>query len=566
MKTRGERFRSLHAQPLDVLQRVTSRRNAILLLRLSAAFVVILTIYSALFYYLMHLEHQRHSLLSSVYWIISTMTTLGLGDIAFTSDAGRLFTVLVVCTGIFFFLALLPFTIFQLFQSSARIPREVPRGTSGHVILTAFTPLTSALIQKLVRFKQNYVLLTANISEAVELRDLGIRTVIGELDDPATYRELQIDRAAYVAATSSDVVNTSIAYSVRQVSKDIPLFATASGAPSNQILSAAGCTQVVTLDHMMGQSLARRTVAGDAMAHVIEQIDGLVIAESTAAGTPLVGKTLREADLRRMTGVCVVGVWEEGRFSLASEIKMITSKSVLVIAGSQEQIDRFNELFCIYNISGAPILIIGGGNVGRAMGQALQEREIDFRIIEKSPTPFLSNNRLVQGDATDVEVLRQAGFFTTPAVAITTHHDPTNIYLATYYRQLRSDIQIISRATSERTIEMLHSAGCDFVVSYASLGANAIFNLSKRGKILMVAEGVDIFKVRIPQRLVGKNIAASRVREDCDCSIIGVGIGSAMTVNPGPEMVLPADADMVLIGSVEGEERFLERYRPPSTA
>lgn len=131
------------------------------------------------------------------------------------------------------------------------------------------------------------------------------------------------------------MVNTSVAFSVRQVSKDIPLFATASGAPADEILKAAGCTHVVALDHMMGQSLARRTVAGDAMAHVIEQVNGLVIAESTAAGTPLVGKTLQQADLRRMTGVCVVGVWEGGEFSLATDIERIVTAASSVLESDQ---------------------------------------------------------------------------------------------------------------------------------------------------------------------------------------------------------------------------------------
>lgn len=35
-----------------------------------------------------------------------------------------------------------------------------------------------------------------------------------------------------------------------------------------------------------------------------------------------------------------------------------------------------------------------------------------------------------------------------------------------------------------------------------------------------------------------------------------------MNVNPEPETILHPDADIVLIGSAEGEERFLERYRP----
>ena len=97
----------------------------------------------------MNLEGRRYSYVSGLYWIISTMCTVGLGDITFLSDIGRLFTVLVICTGIFFLLVLLPFTIIQLFQSSARVPRELPENTRGHVVLTEYGALTSALIERL---------------------------------------------------------------------------------------------------------------------------------------------------------------------------------------------------------------------------------------------------------------------------------------------------------------------------------------------------------------------------------------------------------------------------------
>jgi hypothetical protein len=33
-------------------------------------------------------------------------------------------------------------------------------------------------------------------------------------------------------------------------------------------------------------------------------------------------------------------------------------------------------------------------------------------------------------------------------------------------------------------------------------------------------------------------------------------------INPYPEVTLPQEGEMILIGSVESEERFFRRYRP----
>jgi voltage-gated potassium channel len=422
--------------------------------------------------------------------------------------------------------------------------------------------LTSALVERLQRYNQPYVVLVPDLEEAIQLREQGIKTVAGELDDPDTFKEIRVNHAAFLVATGSDVNNTTLAYTVRRVSKTVPIIASASGGSAVRILEQAGCTHVLALDEMMGQSLARRIIAGDALAHVIGQIDELVIAEAASAGTPLVGKTIAQAHTSHLVDASIVGLWEDGKFSLPEANTVITKKSILVIAGLQSHIDRYNELFCIYNISSAPILIMGGGSVGSSLGQVLKEREIDFRIIEKSRALILNDKQYIHGDAIDIQILERAGFFHAPAVAITTHSDSINIYITTYLRHLRKDIQIISRATLDRNIHTLHDAGCDFVISHASLSANTIFNLSKRGNILMIAEGVDVFRVKTPKALAGKTIKYSSIREECGCSVIGISTNGSLMINPSPEVTLPQEGEMILIGSIEAEEKFFKLYRP----
>jgi len=192
----------------------------------------------------------------------------------------------------------------------------------------------------------------------------------------------------------------------------------------------------------------------------------------------------------------------------------------------------------------------------------MQERDLEYRIIERKKALVPDEKHVIIGEATDVDVLKQAGFFEAPAVAINSHDDQTNIYLTTFFRHLRKDIQIISRATLDRSIHTLHSAGCDFVVSHASLGANNILNLSKRGNILMIAEGVDVFRVKTPKMLAGKSIRYAAIREHCGCDVIGISARGTMMINPYIETALPADGEMILIGSVESEEKFFRRYRP----
>ncbi len=57
----------------------------------------------------------------------------------------------------------------------------------------------------------------------LELYDVGIRVAVGAIDDPETYRRLRADRAALVVATSRDEINTNVAFTVRELSEEVPV-------------------------------------------------------------------------------------------------------------------------------------------------------------------------------------------------------------------------------------------------------------------------------------------------------------------------------------------------------
>ena len=495
------------------------------------------------------------------------MSTLGFGDITFHSDLGRVFSILVLLSGVLFLLILLPFTFIQFFyapwmeaQSAARTPRELPEETAGHVIMTFYGPVTSTLIRKLEQYNHDYVVLAPDLQEALRLSDINVKVVVGELDDPDTYRRVRVEKSAIVVTTRSDVVNTNVVATVRGISESVPIIATVREQASTDILELAGSTHVLRLDEMMGQSLARRTTGGDAMTHIIGQFDSLLIAEANIAGTPLIGKKLKESGLREYTGVTILGAWDRGQFQYAGPEMQITANTVLVLAGSRQALRKYDELFCIYNVINEPVIIIGGGRVGRATGRALQKRGIDYRIIEKQRELVPKDRKYIAGDAADLKILQKAGIMKSPAAIITTHDDDTNIYLAIYCRLLRPDIQVICRATMERNVTTLHRAGADFVMSYASMGANTIFNLLDRSDILMVAEGLDVFKVKCPASLTGKTLANSGIRQKTGCSVVAVVDENGMQLDLDPNVPFTQVAEIILIGSVAAENRFLDIF------
>jgi Trk K+ transport system NAD-binding subunit len=552
----------------ELVQLITKKqeRNIWMLVKFFIALIAMVTIYSILFHFLMIFEHREFSWITGFYWTLTVMSTLGFGDITFATDLGKLFSIIVLMSGIVFLLTMLPFTFIQFLylpwleaQAKAKAPRELPEETRDHVILTSHDPVTIALVEKLRQYRHDYVLVIEDLQKAIEYQDIDLKVVVGDLGNPQTYRKLRVDDAALVVANVDDMMNTNIAFTVREISQEVPIVANADNDDSVDILELAGSTHVFQFTKMLGQSLARRVLGTTTRANVIGKIGLLLIAEAPAMRTPLVGKTLQQSKLRETIGINVVGLWERGRFNIPTAQTLINSTTVLLLAGSEDQFNEYDKKFGRDRKFHDPVLILGGGRVGRAAGDALTERDIDYRIIEKNQK-LIEDERFIYGSAADINTLMRAGIKTAPSIIITTHDDPTNIYLTIYCRRLSPNIQIISRAILDRNISKLHTAGADLVMSYASMAANTILSLLKPGKLLMIAEGLNIFRVVVPQSYVNKSLAESQIRSQTGCNVVAICDREAMCVNPEPSFRFGENNELILIGSEEAESRFFKMH------
>ncbi len=558
----------LTSEMLAFLQAGEARRNLRLLYRFLLALLAMVVVYSVGFHLLMLAEGQDHSWVTGFYWTLTVMATLGFGDITFYGDAGRIFSVIVLLSGVFFLLIVLPFTFIQFFyapwleaQSRHRAPRSVRADVTGHIIITSYDPVATSLVRRLGYHHLPYFIIEPDSTRALALHDQGISVIVGEPDDAATYERMRLNEARMVVATSDDYRNTNVAFTVRELNPDIPIVTFARAPESVDVLELAGSSHVLQLTEMLGRSLARRTLGGDVRANVIGRFGELLIVEAPVLGTPLVGKTIGEGWVRENTGLTVAGVWKRGRFQTLRLDTVLDSSMVLVLAGSEEQVNRFAELTAIYSISDAPVLILGGGRVGRAAGTALRDAGIPYKIVERDPARVRDSEHYVSGDAADLQVLERAGIQEAPTAIVTTADDPTNIYLTIYVRRLRPDIQIISRATLEHNVSTLHRAGADFVMSYASMGANAVYNILEQGDVVMVAEGLDVFRVKVPPQLVGKTLEESGIRAQTGCSVVALEMNGETVINPAADMPLPGgDAELILVGTTDSQREFIARY------
>ena len=216
------------------------------------------------------------SWVESLYWVLTTMSTLGYGDITFNGDAGRLFSMVVMFTGVFYLFIVLPFVFMELlykpfmeYQTGASVARRFEPVKQKHVILTHYDSISHVLMDKLTHFGYPFVLIVSNIKEALRLHDMGFPIMLGNLDENETFEEASIQNSAMVVTTDDDIRNVNIAFRARDASPNLAIVSTCNKASSEEILTLAGATHVIRPAQQMGRFLSRRICCTDNATHII---------------------------------------------------------------------------------------------------------------------------------------------------------------------------------------------------------------------------------------------------------------------------------------------------------
>ncbi len=407
----------LTSQLLSFLLPASTRPNIRALVVYSLLLVATVTIYAAGFHFIMyHIEGQEHSWVTGIYWTLTVMTTLGFGDITFHSDLGRLFSIVVLLTGVVLLLILLPFVFIRFFYApwiESRMhfhaPRAVPPGTQDHIILCHLDSLASELMARLRLHKIKHFVIEPDPVKATQLHIDGVPVVTGGVEDRATYEALEVAQARLVVANCADTINTNIILTIRDLSSQVPIAAVAEQEQSVDLLELSGSDHVLPLKLRLGEHLAKRVNAGHLQCHEVGRLGDLVLAEFPVHNTPLVGRSLRDLKFRDTFGVNVVAVWERGRLVPVAPDTILADGSFPVVMGSEDQITNLDTYLVIYNTNFNPVLVIGGGKVGCVTAQSLRRRGVAVHMIEREEALRSSlegvADKLFIGDAANLQLL-----------------------------------------------------------------------------------------------------------------------------------------------------------------
>lgn len=547
------------------------KRNSKVLLKYLALLGIVVVVFSVLFHYIMEVEGQSHSWITGFYWTLTVMSTLGFGDITFESDLGRFFSIIVLLSGIFMLLILLPFAFIRHFyvpllesKKKNKVPRSVPKRTKGHILICSYDAIARDFAERLKQENTPFYIIEKDPETALKIYDADVPVLLGELDMEETFLQANIEDAKLVLVNRDDILNTKIILIIRNIAPDITIVALATDDESIDVQQLSGADHVLPVKRWLGEQLANRVNAQHAKSQPIGQYEDLLIAELPIQHTTLVSKTIIETGLRQKYGVSIVGIWKRGILNPITGNEKLSQDSVLVIIGKEEQLRSIDEIFYDLQPNPNPVLVIGGGKVGLAAVQSLHKNGVSVNLIDKEPAlckkarPYC--NKVFAGLASDYELLKEAGIMEAPSVLLSTHDDAMNIHLASYCRKLNQDVRIVSRITKARNIDIIHRAGANFVLSYATLGSEAVLSISKGQELNILGEGIKLFSAPIPLKLVGKSLGKSGIGAKTGLSVIALKENSKVETLLSADTILPSKAEIIMLGNIEMKKKFNELF------
>jgi voltage-gated potassium channel len=328
-----------------------SIRNRIFLALILLSFVILSG--SAGFHFI-----EGWSWFDGFYMTLTTMSTIGYGEIHTLSHAGRIFNsfliVASVLTGGFaiatFSQALLEFEFGKVF-GRRRMERELAK-LSNHFIICGAGRVGRTVARELRARGQACAFIELDAGRAQWAVNEKFPVIIGNASSEENLKLAHIDRArGFVAAVSSDAENLYIVLTARGFRSDLKIIARASEEEATSKLLRAGASQVLSPYYFVGHRIAQLLLRPNVLDFIdaafgTERLDVEIGEVRIHERSSLVGKTLGDSVIRRQAGVIVLGLKPaEGamKFNPAPEA-LIRAQDCLIVIGDDSQIKKLEAL------------------------------------------------------------------------------------------------------------------------------------------------------------------------------------------------------------------------------
>jgi voltage-gated potassium channel len=217
-------------------------------------------------------------------------------------------------------------------------------------------------------------------------------------------------------------------------------------------------------------------------------------------------------------------------------------------------------------------IICGFGRVGQEVALSLKREGINFVVIDVNPAALLKCDQLgylhVEGRAYDDQVLKDAGIMRAGGLVSAVDTDAENVYVTLSAKDLRKDLYVVARASSEEAEHKLLKASADRVISPYSIGGKRIAGMLLRPNVVEFIDLVlhngetDLFieEVEVLERssFAGLTLDEAKKRSKTGANILAIKKKRENKIIPSPGGNISIEkGDLLIILGTSGQLKEL---------
>ena len=296
---------------------------------------------------------EHWDLIDSLYMTVTTMTTVGYGEVHPLSYGGKIFTI----TFILFSVAVAAYVLSDIVQAllgfdfrGRRMKEKIVKLTD-HQIVCGFGRTGQEVCDHFRANNVQFVVVETDATLFKKAEEMGYLAIQGDASEDDILTQAQIQTAkGVVCALPDDSTNTFITLTAKGFNEHITIVSRASSAGSESKLRRAGAHMVISPYTICGQRLAT------SVTHplVTEFLDVVMHAEgydlrmeqvSLAGSSELVGAALKDASIKQTSGAMILAVRQDGKLMTNPSPEIIfQAGDELIALGNAQQLKKLSEL------------------------------------------------------------------------------------------------------------------------------------------------------------------------------------------------------------------------------
>lgn len=219
-------------------------------------------------------------------------------------------------------------------------------------------------------------------------------------------------------------------------------------------------------------------------------------------------------------------------------------------------------------------IICGFGDVGRETAAEFSRKKIPFVIVDndlpETEKELFSSYVFISGDATEESVLEEARINKAEGLVSCLSTDQQNVYAVLTARQLNGALRIVAKASDERAVKKLETAGADRVILPKQIAGRRLATVSTHPSIVdfldVLTSGgdelmhIDSVEIGSHSPLTGKSLKESNIGQNTGAIIIGIldsqgrtrmnssemASLSSMTLQPGNRLIALGNTEQIM--------------------